>query len=67
MKAYKIEIVGMGCMNCVRGVTAALEAIGAEVCACEIGVAEVRFAGETDALRTAVEDRGFDVTAITEI
>jgi len=67
MKAYKIEIEGMGCMKCVASITAALQQIDAEVKTCEIGFAEVAFDGDTEELKTAVEDRGFDVIAITEI
>lgn len=67
MKAYKIQIEGMGCMKCVQSITAALEAIDAEVKTCEIGLAEVRFDGDAEDIKTAVEDRGFDVIAIEEI
>ncbi len=67
LKAYQVEIQGMGCMSCVRGVTAALESLGAEVRACEIGRADIRYDGDLEAIRTAVEARGFDVTAITEM
>jgi len=67
MKPYHIEIEGMGCMHCVKGVTEALTAIGAEVLSCEIGFADVRFSGSEDVLKEAVEDRGFDVTAIKEV
>jgi len=67
MKAYKIEIEGMGCMKCVASITAALQQIEAEVKNCEICFAEVAFDGDTEDLKTAVEDRGFDVIAITEI
>lgn len=66
MKAYKITIEGMGCMKCVQSVTAALEAIDAEVKSCEIGTAEVVFDGDAEDLKNAVEDRGFDVASIEE-
>ena len=67
MKNYRIEIEGMGCMKCVASIKTALEAIDAEVSLCEIGLAEVAFDGDAEELKTAVEDRGFDVTAIAEI
>ena len=51
----------------VRSVTEALEALGAEVRACEIGRADIRYDGGADSVRTAIEDRGFDVTAVTEM
>ncbi len=57
MKTYHIEIEGMGCAHCVRGVEEAL---------CAIGCADVRFDGAVDALREAVESRGFEVSTITE-
>lgn len=67
LKAYQVEIQGMGCSNCVRSVTAALENLGAEVRACEIGRADIRYDGGPEQIRTAVEDRGFDVIGITEM
>jgi len=67
MKAYKIMIEGMGCMKCVQSVTAALEAIDAEVKSCGIGTAEVIFDGDAEDLKNAVEDRGFDVASIEEV
>lgn len=67
MKSYHIEIEGMGCAHCVRGVEEALSAIGAQVNGCAIGSADVRFDGAVDALREAVESRGFEVSAITEV
>ena len=51
MKTYHIEIEGMGCAHCVRGVEEALSAIGAQVNNCAIGCADVRFDGAVDALR----------------
>ena len=65
-KTYRIEIGGMGCAHCVRGVTEALTEAGASVQSCEIGRADVKFDGETEALRGASEARGFEIIAITE-
>lgn len=66
MKTYTITIEGMGCPMCVKKVRAALEEIGAAVETCEIGNAVAAFDGEPGALKEAIEDRGFDVTAIAE-
>lgn len=66
MKKYEITIEGMGCPMCVKKVNAALTELGAEVESCEIGKAVIAFDGDTEAVKEAIEDRGFDVTAVTE-
>lgn len=66
MKTYRIEIDGMGCQHCVNSVREALTAAGAEVHDVQIGEASVRFSGDTETLKTAIEDRGFDVLHIVE-
>jgi len=66
MARYIINIEGMGCENCVKGVTKALTEAGAAVESVEIGKAVAAFDGTGDALKTAIEDIGFDVTGIAE-
>lgn len=66
MKAYHIEIEGMGCAHCAMRVEEGLRAVGAQVNACTPGCADVRFDGPSALLREAVEALGFDVSAITE-
>ena len=66
MKSYHVSIEGMGCDHCVKSVTEALSDLGAEVKSCTIGQADILYDGSLDALREAVDDRGFAVTSITE-
>lgn len=66
MKRYRLTIEGMGCAHCVKSVTDALTSLGATVHACEIGTAEVLFSGDPNAMKEAVADRGFTVTAVLE-
>lgn len=66
MKNYELTIEGMGCMMCVKKVTAALEALGATVNECAIGSAKIAFAGDIAAVKDAIKAKGFEVTAVTE-
>lgn len=66
MKNYHLTIEGMGCAHCVKSVTEALTELGAEVKNCIIGEADIRFDGSLDAVREAIDERGFSVTSATE-
>ena len=66
MKAYHLEIEGMGCAHCVQSVTAALTELGAQVLDCSIGAADILYDGGLDAVLAAVDDRGFSVASVTE-
>lgn len=66
MKRYQLAIEGMGCAHCVKSVTEALCALGAQVHTCAIGAADVSFDGSVDAMKQAVAERGFAVTHVTE-
>ena len=61
---YTVAIEGMGCEKCVMKVKKALEAIGAAEKSVEIGSAVCEFSGSEEALRTAIEDAGFDVLLV---
>lgn len=67
MQNYRIEIDGMGCAHCVKSVTEALNAIGADVRTCEIGRADVGFDGTESEIQTAISDRGFEVVSIAKV
>ena len=67
MKHYRLEIEGMGCAHCVRSVEAALTELGATVNDVQIGSADVLWDGDTTAIKSAVEETGFDVKAIVEL
>ncbi len=68
MEEYTILIDGMGCMNCVRRVTEAFTAAGAEVVSCEIGKAVVRTALGKDAFgataASLLDELGFDAREV---
>lgn len=64
MADYIIRIEGMGCEKCVQAVTRALTEAGAAVARVEIGEAKAAFEGAPEALKTAIEDVGFDVLEI---
>lgn len=66
VKRYHLTIEGMGCTHCVKSVTQALTDLGATVHHCDIGTADVSFAGNMDELCAAVADRGFTVTDAAE-
>lgn len=67
MKHYRIEIEGMGCAHCVRGVEQALIAINATVNDCSVGSADVLFDGDPNLIKQAIEDAGFDVVNIVSL
>lgn len=66
----KISVEGMSCGHCVKHVTEALKEIGAENVAVslekKLAVAEFGDSITDEAIKAAVEDVGFDVTAIEE-
>ena len=62
---YRFAISGMGCMKCVKKVTDALTAAGAENVTVEIGSAEAGFEGDAAVLSAAIAEKGFEVTAVT--
>ncbi|HWR22048.1 MAG TPA: heavy-metal-associated domain-containing protein [Feifaniaceae bacterium] len=64
MKHFRLEIEGMGCAHCVRSVTEALAAIKATVNDVQVGSADVLWDGDTEELRAAVADAGFEVKSI---
>ena len=59
-----LMIQGMGCMHCVAKVTAALKEIGAEVENVEIGSARIAPYADTDKLKAAIENAGFELVSI---
>lgn len=67
MTRLSMEIGGMSCGHCVRGVTRALEALpGVEIEQVAVGSAVVRFdAGQVEPARItqAIEDDGYAVVA----
>lgn len=67
MKHYRLEIEGMGCAHCVRSVETALAELGATVNDVQIGSADVLWGSDTAALKSAVEETGFDVKAIVAL
>jgi copper chaperone CopZ len=67
MKNVTLEISGMSCGHCVGRVTKALGALpGVKVGAVEVGQArlEAEDAVADDAFRKAIDDVGFQVTAV---
>ena len=62
---YEITIEGMGCEKCVMKVNKALEALGAKAESVVIGKAVCTYDGAEAALKEAIEDAGFDVTAVS--
>lgn len=61
---YEITVEGMGCQMCVKKVNKALETLGAKVESVVIGKAVCEYEGDAAALKEAVGDAGFDVTAV---
>lgn len=53
MARERIRIEGMGCQHCVEAVRAALEKVGADVHAVDIGQAEISYGPAVD--RTTVD------------
>ena len=67
MKNVTLEISGMSCGHCVGRVAKALGALaGVKVGAVEVGRARVEAADEVaeDAFRKAIDEVGFQVTAV---
>ena len=60
-----LKIEGMGCMHCVKKITEALQATGAEVEKVEIGSAEIKDFADVDALKAAVENAGFSLVSVS--
>ena len=67
MKHYRLEIEGMGCAHCVRSVTDALTDLKAAVNDVQVGSADVLWDGDTDALKTAISEAGFEVKSIAAL
>ena len=61
-----LKIKGMGCMHCVAKVTKTMEALGAKVISCEIGSCEIEAFDDTDRIREAIEQAGFELISIEE-
>ncbi|WP_194189586.1 heavy-metal-associated domain-containing protein [Clostridium chrysemydis] len=67
MSKMMINIEGMSCMHCVKGVENALEKLkDVKSYNVEIGKAEVTGDASKEELKDAIEDIGFDVLDITE-
>lgn len=66
MKAYHIEMDGLGCAHCALRVEEGLRAMGAQVDARTCSGLTVHFDGPCARLRETVEMLGFDVNGITE-
>ncbi len=64
MKHYRLEIEGMGCTHCVRSVTDALTDLRATVNDVQVGSADVLWDGDTEALKAAISEAGFEVKSI---
>ena len=67
MKHYRLEIEGMGCAHCVRSVTDALTEIKASVNDVQVGSADVLWDGDTEALKAAISEAGFEVKSIATL
>lgn len=63
---YTIKTEGMGCAHCIKRVTDAMNALGATPEKVELNDIVVDFDGDASALRTAIEDLGFDVISFKE-
>ena len=59
-----LKINGMGCMHCVAKVKKAMEALGATVVSCEIGVCEIDGVQDTEKVRAAIEEIGFELISV---
>lgn len=64
MKHFRLEIEGMGCAHCVRSVTEALADLKATVNDVQVGSADVLWDGDTEALKAAISEAGFEVKSI---
>lgn len=63
---YTIKTEGMGCAHCIKRVTDAMNALVATPEKVELNDIVVDFDGDASALRTAIEDLGFDVISFEE-
>lgn len=61
---YCLKIDGMGCAHCIRRVTEAMNAIGANIVSLELNNAIIDFREDVKPVREAIEDLGFDVISI---
>lgn len=67
MSKMIINIEGMSCMHCVKGVEDALENLkDVKSYKVEIGKAEVTGDASKEEIKDAIEDMGFDILDITE-
>lgn len=63
---YRVKTEGMGCPHCIMRVTNAMNALGAAVKNMALNDFTVEYEGDPAAIRTAVEDLGFDVISVEE-
>ncbi|NLW70414.1 MAG: heavy-metal-associated domain-containing protein [Eubacteriaceae bacterium] len=66
MKNYKVSIEGMHCENCTKRVAGALDKLGAKNVVVNLDEKCALLSGDysQEDLRNALEDLGFDVTAV---
>ncbi|MBO4384681.1 MAG: heavy-metal-associated domain-containing protein [Clostridia bacterium] len=64
---YRVKTEGMGCPHCIMRVTNAINALGAAVRNMELNDFTVDYSGDSETLREAIEDLGFDVVSIENI
>lgn len=57
---YRIKTDGMGCAHCIARVTKAMESLGARIVSMELNDFTIEFGGDINAVKTAVEDLGFE-------
>ncbi|MDO4567837.1 MAG: heavy metal-associated domain-containing protein [Clostridia bacterium] len=59
-----VKIEGMGCARCVTRVTDALKTLGLSEFSVELGSATIERCDDVEAVRSAIESLGFEVTSI---
>lgn len=57
---YRIKTAGMGCAHCIARMTKAMEGLGARIVSMELNDFTIEFGGDINAVKTAVEDLGFE-------
>lgn len=63
---YSIITKGMGCPHCIKKVTKAMEELGADIEKVELNDVVVRSDKGVDAIRAAIEAKGFEVVSVRE-
>jgi len=61
---YHVKTNGMGCKHCIARVTGALNTLGAAIESMELNSFVIDYSGDTQAVRRAIEDLGFEVVSI---